>query len=158
MKTIPLTRGYVAMVDDDDCDMLMAMGSWRIRKKQSGNLYAQINCMSPSGRRTTKMMHTVVMGASGIDHADGNGLNNQKTNLRIATAQQNNRNRSKKSETTSKYRGVYRRNGERWVAQIGIDGKNYKLGNYVNEKDAAISYNIAAFLVFGKFSRLNVIS
>lgn len=78
-----------------------------------------------------------------IDHIDGNPLNNRRSNLRMVTHKENQRNKKRKQVgTTSKYFGVSRGYKNTWRAQIrGQDGKVIKLGTYENEIDAAIAYN-----------------
>lgn len=91
-----------------------------------------------------------------IDHADGNGLNNQRRNLRYVTHSQNSMNRKPRKNCTSKYKGVWF-NTERSIWQVSIR-KNYKrffLGSYHIEEDAAKAYNKAAKNKFGKYAKLN---
>lgn len=89
-----------------------------------------------------------------VDHWDGNGLNNCRKNLRVCTKQQNNMNTKKRSNRSSKYKGVHFRAG-RWLAQIQVAGKKKHLGTFEEEADAALAYNFAATELFGPFARLN---
>ena len=60
-----------------------------------------------------------------IDHIDRNPLNNRKSNLKICTVNENNKNLSKYRNNTSGYNGVrYCNNKKRFIAQRMI---NYKL-------------------------------
>src|SRR5580704_12477253 len=90
MKTVPLhgakAAGRVALVDDDDYELVMQY-RWRVIENRSGVAYA---CSSPG--RTTLAMHKLITGWARTDHEDGNGLNNQRYNLRPATLQENARN------------------------------------------------------------------
>lgn len=127
MKEIPLNHGYSALVDDEDYDEL-SRHKWH-EYCSNGNYYAR----RPSPRswnvkRKPIIMHRIIMGdISGVcyDHIDGNGLNNQKSNLRIATKQQNSWNRKKKkSSLSSKYKGVWMDIGcIRWRTGISMNGK-----------------------------------
>ena len=77
-----------------------------------------------------------------VDHIDGNGLNNQKSNLRIVTNRQNQQNRHHKR--TSKYPGVsWAGNIGKWRTQIQLNGKRYYLGSFDLEVDAATVYKVA---------------
>jgi hypothetical protein len=91
-----------------------------------------------------------------VDHINGNGLDNRKSNLRICTHQQNCENSRKRKKSFSKYKGVYwSKNAKKWVAQITIDGKSKHLGYFELEEDAAAAYDKAAVKYFGEFACLN---
>lgn len=91
-----------------------------------------------------------------VDHVDGNGLNNQRNNLRIASHIQNMRNRHKHSNNKSGYKGVYKRKGSNiWTACIRIKNKSIHLGNFTTAEDAHMAYCNAAESLFGEFARLN---
>jgi hypothetical protein len=108
-------------------------------------------------------MHRLILGVTDssieIDHRDGNGLNNTRHNLRIATSQQNAFNRKKRSDgKLSQYKGVSKRsetNRRPWYAFICIDGKQKIIGAFDSELEAARAYDASAALHFGAFARLN---
>lgn len=90
------------------------------------------------------------------DHKDGNGLNNQKDNLRICTKSQNGQNRRKKEGCSSQFVGVtWSKKQKRWVAQIGIADRMTHLGSFIDERAAASAYNKAAVGMFGESAKLN---
>lgn len=91
------------------------------------------------------------------DHKDGDGLNNQRSNLRKCTHSENLRNAKKRRGShSSHYKGVTRcRN--KWRAVIKVDQKKYSLGNFTTEKEAALAYNVAATKYFGCFAYLNLV-
>jgi hypothetical protein len=91
-----------------------------------------------------------------VDHIDNNYLNNQKSNLRIVTRNQNCMNRRKQANTTSKYKGVAW-NGSKWTSYITVNRKRIYLGYYKLEKTAAKKYNEAALKYFGEFAHINKI-
>ena len=164
MKEISLTRGKVALVDDEDYERI-SLCSWHTLPS-SKTCYAQRskNLGSKNGNQniTTFSMHRDILGLPQgrfpeVDHKDGNGLNNQKSNLRVATHTQNMAN-VRTYPHTSKYRGVslYRSgNYKRWRSSISSDGTKHFLGYFLTEAGAAIVYNAASLEFHGEFGRLN---
>lgn len=155
MKTIPLTKGMVALVDDEDFS-LVSKYRWYATISENGRYYAK--------RRTNAKhqvyLHREIMKASlgvEIDHIDGNGLNNQKSNLRYCIRRQNAMNTTKrKPSATSRHKGVcWDKRCKKWTSKINPNGRTINLGLFENEIDAAIAYNKAAMKHFGEYARLN---
>lgn len=91
-----------------------------------------------------------------IDHADGNGLNNTRENLRPCSYNQNSANRRKSVGTYSRFKGVtWVKARGKWKASIKAYGEVYFLGEFDNEQDAARAYDAAAIKIFGDFSATN---
>ena len=91
-----------------------------------------------------------------IDHIDRNKVNNQVTNLRWATQQQNMMNMTIRTGTSSQYKGVaYHKTKSKWCAYIMFDRKLLHIGLFANEEDAARAYNAKAIELFGEFANLN---
>jgi hypothetical protein len=108
------------------------------------------------------MMHRIILGVTDrnifVDHKNGNGLDNRRSNLRQCTIAENNRNVVKRIAGTSKYRGVsWHKSEGKWQAQIKHNNKRHHLGNFINEIDAAIAYNNAATELHKDFASLNII-
>jgi hypothetical protein len=148
---IPLTRGFVAIVDPEDAERVLAAGSWHV--KPNGRVMYARREVQRQPRRWV-LMHTFITGWPQTDHRDGDGLNNRRSNLRPATKAENGRNRRLHSNNTSGYRGVSR-SRQRWFAQIKVDGRKVSLGMYADPVDAARAYDQAAREHFGEFARLN---
>ena len=92
-------------------------------------------------------LHNLILGRKWVDHKDFNGFNNRRSNLRGCTCQQNQFNKRSVKNSSSKYKGVYlvqRKNGQKYAAQIRINGKNTYLGVFTSEKQAAKCYNRVA--------------
>jgi hypothetical protein len=103
----------------------------------------------------TRLMHQVLTGFQLCDHVNRDGLDNQRHNLREATRQQNLYNQSGRKNSTSQYKGVSRKRN-RWRARITIDGKQFQLGSFTDEVDAAIAYDLAAQAAFGEYAFVNL--
>jgi len=156
MKEIPLTQGYVALVDVDDYDFLMQW-KWCAMVTKSGNVYAARRSPMVNGKQKKTLMHRVVMNAPPdkfVDHRDGNTLNNCRSNLRLCTNAENLRNQGKNKNNTSGFCGVYR-NGKGFQAQIRLNGKLLHMGTYSTPEEAARAYDIGAIKYHGEFARLN---
>uniref|UniRef100_A0A6M3JCL7 Putative homing endonuclease n=1 Tax=viral metagenome TaxID=1070528 RepID=A0A6M3JCL7_9ZZZZ len=160
MKEIQLSQGKVALVDDADYEWLNQW-KWYAERHRGYLFYAARNSpMVNSCPRTRIYMHWLVLGAKGGDHKDGNGLNNQRGNLRGCTHRQNSMNTRPQTGGASIYKGVVRERKSKihpWRAQIMVQGKNAHLGCYATEGEAALVYNQKAAEIFGEFARLNVI-
>lgn len=154
MKEILLTQGKTTKVDDVDYESLN-QHSWCAHNIQ-GMWYAE-------RRHQNKLiyLHRVVLGASIcqlIDHVDGNGLNNQRHNLRLATKAQNSQNRPLQSNSTSGYKGVsFDKRAYKWSASIKVNRRKVSLGFFTDITQAALKYNEAALQYFGEFAYLNTV-
>lgn len=159
MKEIKLTQGQVALVDDEGYEWL---NSFKWYTGRCSHLLYAVRNISINGKQTTQRMHQLIMGDNpsklDIDHRDGNGLNNQKSNLRFCTHQENQMNVRSHKDGSSKHRGVcwYKPSGK-WIAQIQLNGKVIYLGLFDDEEDAARTYNTAAVKHFGEFAKPNLV-
>jgi hypothetical protein len=158
MMTIPLggknAAGRVALVDDADYAMV-ARYRWHLFEvpARSSGPYART---AQAGNRCI-FMHTLIAGWPRVDHQDGDGLNNQRSNLRPATATQNSANRRKQSApASSRYKGVsWRKDDGVWTAQIYRGRRQTYLGRFTSAEDAARPYDAAARELWGEFAHLN---
>jgi len=162
MKTIPLTRGRVAIVDDLDYYFLVQIGRWHVHVSQKSKvLYARHTVrLAATGGYFCFFMHTLVAQRAGldisrtIDHKDLDGLHNVRDNLRPASLGEQRGNLAMQSNNTSGYRGVtYSKSGRRWVASIRINTKLHELGRFATREEAAEVYRAAAIKNFGEFYR-----
>jgi len=157
-KTIELTQGKVALVSDNKYEYLnrwkwcavFKRGKWRAMRKQ----------WFPTIK--TIYMHRAIMNITDpkilIDHKDGNGLNNCKSNLRIVTTAQNSMNAKKAANKSSIYKGVcFHKREKKWYAYIRKNYKLISLGYFNEEIEAAKAYNEKAKELFGEFANLNAI-
>lgn len=151
MAQIQLTRGKFAIVDDADF-VWLSQWKWRVQPNKE-NFYAARK--GRSGEPKTVMMHRFILGLTGpwqTDHIDRNGLNNQRSNLRVATRSQNGANRKLRTNTSG-FKGVcWNKASQKWQAAIQVLGKVKYLGVYENINDAHAAYVSAANESYGEFA------
>ena len=154
MKTIPLTQGAFALVDDEDFEYLNQF-KWCF---DGGYAHRKIRI---SKKDIKIYMHRFILGVEGqeVDHINGVGLDNRRENLRISTHRQNMQNRKIPSHNTTGYKGVIFKGNEKrkkkYQAHIKINGKEKYLGYYFTPQEAALAYNIAAKEYFSEYANLN---
>jgi hypothetical protein len=116
---------------------------------------------TPGASRRRVYMHRLIMGArpgSEIDHRDGNGLNNTKSNLRFCTHSQNKAN-THVASGVSRYKGVtWDKSRGVWQAWISVGDRTKWLGRFATEAEAASAYNTAAVHHYGEFAHLNEVA
>jgi len=156
MKKIELTNGGFTLIDDEDYEKV-SLYKWR-RDSLANHV---VRTFGPKNKRRLIRLHRYVMNAiSGqiIDHIDGNVLNNQKTNLRIANKSTNGMNRNKQCNNKSGYKGVcFHKPANKWVAQLVVNGIKVLNSFHTTKEDAARAYNEAAIKYHGEFAKLNKI-
>lgn len=158
MKTLELSQGYKTIVDDEDYEKL-AKYKWHSRVTKN-TVYAK---RSEHGK--TIYLHKEILSSNDmIDHINGNGLDNRRSNLRICTRSENLMNSKKpKAPATSKYKGVHKvKKGSKghkkiWRVEIRLNRKSILIGSFETEIEAANAYNNAAIKYFGEFACLNKI-
>jgi len=161
MKKIKLYNGELTLVDDEDFERLNKF-RWHLQgPKTKRTRYVSRTIRIPPNSSQSIKMHREIMNAKKgqvVDHIDHNGLNNQKSNLRICTRFQNCHNRLPNRNATSEYKGVSKiRNKNFWIANISYNRKPYYLGIHRTEKEAALAYNKKAKALHGEFAYLNKI-
>lgn len=161
MKTIPLTQGYVALVDDADYESVSGF-KWRaLVDKRRGKVYAVRKTKGSHNTRKSVYLHRELLGLTDprikVDHSNGNSLDNQRENLCACTTSQNNMNANKRSDgVSSRYKGVsWHRRDKKFYAAIKLNGKAKHLGGFMDEREAAQAYDAAAREHFGDFAVCN---
>ena len=159
MKEIQLTQGKVALVDDADFEWLNQW-KWCCHTWKRKSYAERVEIID--GKRFVIKMHRLILGLSHgdgklVDHEDGDGLNNQRYNVRVCDYNVNNWNRKVRHDAASPYKGVSVYRKTKWKATINFNGKQYWLGSFDCQKEAAKAYNLAAVKYHGAFAKLNQI-
>lgn len=158
MKTIPLTRGKHAIVDDEDYEAVARYRWFAFQNSDSDRFYAARG--NRGGRKPHQLfMHREILGAKTgqqVDHVNSDTLDNRRANIRLCSGSQNICNARKMRGTSSRFKGVCfdGRNGK-WIAQVGTRTERQYLGLFVDEISAARAYDEAARRLFGAFARCN---
>lgn len=153
---IPLTRNYIAFVDDEDFERVSRY-RWSIAHGGNWLIYAVTG--SSLVIEWHRRLHALVLQAPPriiIDHRNGNPLDNRRKNLRLCSPAENSRNSIAPDiqGKSSKFKGVWRLGGK-WIAQITCDGAKFRLGSFDTEDDAARVYDTAALDKFKEFALTN---
>lgn len=151
------------LVDENLWYVLMRNAPWQINDNGYAVTYAAK--LLPNGTIPEKqimLMHRLILNNNcdkKVDHDNHNRVDNRVENLRYVTDGENAHNCIKRSNTTSIYHGVYRRseNENKYRAKIRHNNKNYNIGTFNDEIDAAKAYNIKALELYGDKAQLNII-
>ncbi len=156
-KTIPLTQGRFAIVDDD-------VYEWASKHKwftqRSGRRFYACRRVGKQNAQTQLFLHREILNAPKgimVDHINGDGLDCTRGNMRLASNAENQHNTPKRVNNTSGYKGVsfHRPNGK-WRASLQLHGKQIHVGYFSAIEDAVIAYDQAALRYHGEFATTNL--
>ena len=151
---VPLTKGYEAVIDAADVPLVEGF-NW-CAAVDGRSVYAIRT--GPRPERKSILLHRVLMGDSvgmEVDHQDGDGLNNQRGNLRVATKSQNMHNQRTRVDNASGMKGVHWSNVRgKWVAEISLNGRRSHLGYFTTPEAAHAAYVAASERLHGDFGRV----
>lgn len=148
---LTLTRGYVAMIDACDAQDV-GRYAWAARVTPWGVYAARF---SARPERALVWLHRHLLCAPKgllVDHKDGDGLNNRRSNLRLATYGQNAMNSRPRKGSKSGLKGAYWWDG-RWFSAIQVGGVKRHLGFFRSAEEAHAAYCRAAKELHGEFAR-----
>jgi len=160
MKKITLTKGFEAIVDDEDYERLVWLKWHASAITPPNNAYANHTLLA-NGKRFRVLMHRLIIGAppdAMVDHINGNPLDNRRSNLRLCDRYTNMANRKCSILSTTGIKGVSyepRVKYKPWRARLRYHNKSYSLGGYATAKEAALAYDRKARELSGEFALLN---
>lgn len=140
--------GSIVLVDASDVERVQGF-SWTVRRGKHGHAYAVTKW-----KTKTLLMHRLILDVPQghiVDHANNNGLDNRRCNLRVCTHAENMRNRKVHKNSASGRKGV-RYNGNTWEARITINGRRIGLGSFATRDKAHEAYKAAAAQYHGEFA------
>jgi len=150
---VPLTKGHEAVINAADVH-LVANTNWCVLI-EAHTVYAVRT--GPRPKQSSIRMHRVIMGEPvglQVDHRDGDGLNNRRDNLRVATSSQNAQNQRRSSANLSGHKGVgFHKTSGKWRARIKLNGKRKHLGYFDTPEDAHEVYCKVSAELHGEFGR-----
>lgn len=143
---VPVYPDRFALVDLPDAPLVNEI-AWYLHEK--GYAVADTN-----GRhiRMHRLLTSPPAGRE-VDHINRNRLDNRRANLRIADDSQNMCNKAR-PPSARRYRGVGPKRGK-FSAMIGHQRRNYYIGTFLTEEEAALAYDAAARQLHGAFARIN---
>lgn len=153
---IPLSQGYEAIVDAD-CVSLVGNWNWSVLISKRRNAKYACRVERKNGKQIMTLMHRVILNAARdrqIDHIDGNGLNNCRSNLRACLQSENVLNVGLRSDNSAGLKGVsFDHRCGKWKAEISRSGKRTYLGYFPSAEGAHAAYKQASLTIHGEFAR-----
>lgn len=163
MIEAPLSRGKVALIDDEDGERVMAY-KWTVQAhvRRGKTIYYAHRNLARQGRKGAQksiLLHRFILNAPDdmqVDHVNSDGLDNRRANLRLATSSQNCCNRTRHPNNKTGFTGVYWHNRlKTFCVQVRYEGATYSLSGFDMAEDAARARDALAKRYHGEFARLN---
>lgn len=153
--SLQISGGAVVLIDESDLTRVESF-HWAVERNRHC-LYARRSFRN-AGRTCKVRMHRFLLDVTDsrihVDHINGDGLDNRRSNLRLCSLSENVFNRAANLNNTTGFKGVCRK-GDRWTARIGKEGTY--LGTFGTAEEAAAAYDQAASHRFGEYARPNLV-
>ena len=144
-------RGREFYFDIEDYDKIKDI-NWNVDAKNG-----RVHGNTSNKEKRNVSMHKIITGTSSdviIDHKNGKPYDNRKENLRVATKQENCRNRRASSNNKLGVKGVSKTKSGKYHASIWDGEKSIYLGLYKTLEEAKEARQIAEVKYFGEFARI----
>ncbi len=145
---------YIVLVDDDDLHLVMSMGKWGVLVQPGKTVYVRKTLNS---QKRLLSLHRFLMNPPEgvqVDHINGNGLDNRRANLRLASCSENNRNRGTSRNNTSGIKGVrWNKARQKWQACLDAKDLPRYWGLFDTKEEAAEVIQSVRARLFGEFER-----
>jgi hypothetical protein len=164
VKSITLTQGYIALVDDSDYELVRGY-KWHVELRKSDNPEYRVIDVSTTtprdvnGKQTQISLHSMILNpkpGEAVYHKDNDPLNNCRNNLCVSTQRAVTRHRRRHTNNRSGFKGV-RKRYHKYHAEIWLQGKSVHLGSFSTATEAACAYNKAAIEHFGRDAHINIL-
>jgi hypothetical protein len=158
--TIALSRGFSTKVSPEDLPKLSAY-KWTARYNPITRSWYASAAAYIDGKKTTLQMGRVILGLEPgdprqADHENHDTLDNTRQNLRVASPAENCRNRRRRADNTSTFKGVsWCRRLAKWRVQLWVNKTNITIGCFNDPVAAAQAYDAAARHHFGEYAHCN---
>lgn len=151
---ISLTKGLWAIIDAADIALVQGI-KWHLKIGRTC-FYASTDVRDKEGCWRHRLLHRLLLGnpSSPVDHANSDGLDNRRSNLRLCSASQNACNSRLSKANSSGFKGVsFHKRQRAFSAQVRVDGRIVRLGSFATAEEAHVAYCRAAKLHYGEFAR-----
>jgi hypothetical protein len=150
-----LTKGHIAIIDAEDAQIIDGF-NWYAKVKPRSVYACRMERIN--GKSKIVFLHRVLINAPDdmeVDHISGDGLDNRKLNLRLATHAQNQHNQRIAINNTSGYKGAsWDKTKRKWKAYIRFNGRLSNLGYFATSEAASEAYKAASAQLHGNFGRI----
>ncbi len=154
---VPVGRDHVALIDENDADLVLPI-PWQPRISKISDYVVAVGHVRVGGHRRCIQMHRHILGCGHgdprqVDHINRNPLDNRRANLRFADGSGNQANKLSPNQKLGKFRGVTLVKGTgKWSARCCL----HRCGSsYATAEEAARAYDLLAKKYFGEFALLN---